>query len=81
MDLDRVRNENMFPRDNCEQTIGEKFTKLCKIGFSKKSFIADVLQFFTKASQKLPFVWTVGYSTSYSTISGIFLEFNNLLRP
>ena len=38
---------------NLGQKVGDKFTKLSKIGFSMKCFTADFLEFFTKKCQNL----------------------------
>ena len=65
---------------NLGQRVGDKFTKLSKIGFSMKCFTADFLEFFTKKRQNLAFGWTGGYSQSNPRISGIFLKFPNFLR-
>ena len=42
---------------NLEQKVGDKFTKLSKIGFSMEWFTADFLQFITKQRQNLAFGW------------------------
>ena len=39
--------------DNLGQKVGDKLTKLSKIGFSMEWFTADFLQFFTKKCQNL----------------------------
>ena len=59
------------------QKVGDKFTKLSKIGFSMECFTADFLQLFTKNRQNLAFGWTAEYSPLNPSISGIFLKFNN----
>ena len=46
--------------DNLGQKVGNKFTKLSKIGFSSKSFPVGFLQFFTEKRQNLAFGWTAG---------------------
>ena len=40
---------------NLGQKVGDKLTKLSKIGFSIERFTADFLQFFTKKRQNLAF--------------------------
>ena len=60
---------------NLPQKVGEKFTKLSKIGFSMKCFTSDFLRFFTKKRQNLAFEWTAGYWPSNLSISDIFLKF------
>ena len=65
---------------NLGQKIGDKFTKLSKVGFSMEWVIADFLQLFTKMSQILSFAWTAGYSPSNPRVSGTFLKFPNSLR-
>ena len=65
---------------NLGQKVGDKFTKLSKIGFSMECFAADFLQFFTKKGQNLAFRWMTGYSPSNPSISGIFLKFPNFLK-
>ena len=41
---------------NLGQRVGDKLTKLSKLGFSMECFTADFLQFFTKSCQNLAFV-------------------------
>ena len=65
---------------NLGQKIGDKFTKLSKIGFSMECITAEFLQFFSKIHQILAFGWTPGFSPSNPSISGIFLKFPNFLR-
>ena len=65
---------------NLGQRVGDKFTKLSKIGFSMECFTANFLQFFTKKHQNLALAWTAGYLPSNPNISGIFLKFPNFLR-
>ena len=65
---------------NLGQKVGDKFTKLSKIGFSMECFTDDFLQFFNKKRQNLAFGWTAGYLPSKASISGIFLKFPNFLR-
>ena len=65
---------------NLGQKVGDKLTKLSKVGFSMECFTADFLQFFTKKCQNLAFGWTTGYSPSNPSISGIFWKFPNFLR-
>ena len=60
---------------NLGQKVGDKLTKLGKIGFSTKCFTADFLRFFNKKRQNLAFGWTTGYSQSNPSIAGIFLKF------
>ena len=62
------------------QKVGDKLTKLSKIGFSMELFTADILQFFNEKSQNLTFGWTAGYSLLNPNISGIFLKLPNFLR-
>ena len=57
-----------------DKKVGNKFTKLSKVGFSMVSFTADFLQFFAKKRQNLAFRWTAGYSPSNPIISEIFLK-------
>ena len=64
-------------RNNLGQKVGDKLTKLTKIGFSIEFSAADFLRFFTKTRQNLAFGWTAGYSPSNPSISGIFLKFPN----
>ena len=40
---------------NLGQKVGDKLTKLSKIGFSIERFTADFLRFFTKKRQNLAF--------------------------
>ena len=70
--FDRVLRRHSFSKYNLGQGVGDKLTKLSKIGFSMECFTADFLQFFTKKCQYLAFGWTAGYSPSNSSISGIF---------
>ena len=65
---------------NLGQKIGDKFTKLRKIGFSMECVTADFLQFFTKKRQNLAFGWPAGNSPSNPSILGIFFKFPNFLR-
>ena len=60
---------------NLGQKVGDKFTKLSKIGFSMECFTADFYRFFTKKRQNLAFGWTAGYSPSKPSITEIFLKF------
>ena len=64
---------------NLGQKVGDKLTKLSKMGFSMEWFTADFLQFFTKKYQNLAFGWTTGYSSSNPSISRIFWKFLNFL--
>ena len=66
--------------ENFRQKVGDKLTKLSKIGFSMEWFTADFLQFFTKKSQNLAFGWMTGYSSSNPCISRILWKFRNFLR-
>ena len=52
-----------------DKKVGDKFTKLSKIGFSMVSFTADFLQFVAKKRQNLTFGSTAGYSPSNPIIS------------
>ena len=45
----------VFRTLNLGQKVGDKFTKLSKIGFSMECFTADFLQFFTKKTSKFGF--------------------------
>ena len=54
---------------NIGQMVGDKFTKLGKIGFSLECFTADFLRFFTEKHQNLAFEWTAGYSPSRFLLS------------
>ena len=72
----RVRQRN----HNLGQKVGDKFSKLSKLGFSMERFAADNLRYFTKNHQNLVFWWTAGYSLWNLSISGIFLNFPNFLR-
>ena len=63
-----------IPTCNLGQGVGDKLTKLSKIGFSMECFTADFLQFFNKKRQNLAFGWMAGYSESNPSISGIFLK-------
>ena len=65
---------------NLGQKVGDKLTKLIKIGFSMECLTADFLQFFNKKRQNLAFGWTAGNSPLTSNISGIFLKLPNFLR-
>ena len=65
---------------NLGQRVGDKLTKLSKVGFSMECFTADFLRFFTKNRQNLALGWTAGYLPSNPSISGIFLKFPNFLR-
>ena len=65
---------------NLGKKVGDKFTKLSKIGFSIDCFTAAFLLLFTEKRQNLAFGWTAGYSPSNRSISGIFLKFPNFLR-
>ena len=49
---------------NLGQKVGEKLTKLSKIGFSMECFAVDILQIFTKKRQNLAFELVAGYSLS-----------------
>ena len=64
---------------NLGQKVGDKSTKLSKIGFSMECFTADFLQFFNKKRQNLTFGWTAGYSPLNPNILGIFLKLPNFL--
>ena len=65
---------------NLGQKVGDKITKLSKIGFSMEFFTTDILQFFNKKRQNLTFWLTTGYSPLNPNISGIFLNLPNFLR-
>ena len=65
---------------NLGQKVGDKFTKLSKIGFSIEYFTTDILQFLNEKRQNLTFGWTAGYSPLNPNISGIFLKLPNFLR-
>ena len=71
---------SIFQFNNLGQKVGDKFTKLSKIGFFMECFTSDFLQFFSKKRQNLTFGWTAGYAPSTSSISEIFLKFPNFLR-
>ena len=58
---------------NLGHKVGDKFTKLSKLGFSMECFTADFLQFFAKKRQNVAFGWTVGYQIK-STHFRDFLE-------
>ena len=60
---------------NLGQKGGDKFIKLCKIGFSMECLTADFLQFFTKNRQNLVLGWANGNSPSNPSILGDFLKF------
>ena len=75
--MDLRRN---FLNFNLGQKVGDKFTKLSKIGFSMEFFTIDILQFFNEKRQNLSFGWTTGYSPLNPNISGIFLKLPNFLR-
>ena len=66
--------------NNLGQKVGDKLTKLRKVGFSMECFAADILQFFTQKCQNLAFGRTAGYSPSNPSISAIFWKFSNFLR-
>ena len=84
--FDRVVNTHLeimllftkYTIHNLGQKVGDKFTKLGKIGFSMEYFTADFLQFFNKKRQNLTFGWTAGYSPLNPYISRIFLKLPNL---
>ena len=65
---------------NLGQRVGDKLTKLSKVGFPMECFTADFLRFFTEKCQNLAFGQMSGYSTSNSSISAIFSKFPNFLR-
>ena len=65
---------------NLGQKVGDKFTKLSKIGFSMEFFTTDILQFFNEKRQNLTFGLTAGYSPLNPITSGIFLKLPNFLR-
>ena len=50
---------------NLGQKVGDKFTKLRKIGFSMECFTADFLHFLTETFQNLAFRWTAGHWPSF----------------
>ena len=60
---------------NLGQKVGDKFTKLSKIGFSMECFTADFLPFFTRKRENLALGWTAGYLPLNPSVSGIFLKF------
>ena len=60
---------------NLGEKVGDKFTKLCKIGFSMQCFTADFLLYCTEKRQNLAIGWTAGYLPSNPSISGILLKF------
>ena len=62
------------------QKVGDKFTKLSKIGFSMECFTAIFLRFFTEKYQNVTFGWTAGYSPSNPSVSEVFLKFPSFLR-
>ena len=70
---------NFVSSDNLGQKVGDKLTKLSKIGFSMECFTADFLQLFTKKCQNLAFGWTTGYLLSNPSMSGIFWKFPKIL--
>ena len=47
--------KDFWPTHNSGQKVGDKFTKLSKIGFSMESFTAHFLHFFTKNCQNFEF--------------------------
>ena len=61
------------------QKVGDKFTKLSKLGFSMEYFTADFLQFFTKNCQSLAFGLVAGYLPTNLSISGLFSILPNFL--
>ena len=65
---------------NLGQKVGDKFTKLSKIGFSMDCFTADFLPLLTEKRQNMAFGLAAGYSPSNPSISGIFSYFPNFLR-
>ena len=65
---------------NLEQKVGDKFTKLIKIGFSIEYFTADFSQFFPEKCQNSTFGWTAVYSPSNPSITVISLKLPNFLR-
>ena len=72
--------EHCRRRYNLGQRVGDKVTKLSKIGFSMECFTADFLRFFTEKRQNLAFGWTAGYFPSNPSVSGVFLKFPSFLR-
>ena len=66
-------------RYNHGQNIIDKFTKLNKIGFFLKCFIANFWQFLAQLSN-LVFGWSAGDFPSIPDFSWIFLKFPNFLR-
>ena len=68
-----------FLRDNLVQRVGDKFSKLRKLGFSMECFTDDFLQVFTKKCQNLAFGWMAGYLQSNPRISRVFLKFPKIL--
>ena len=67
-----------FGQDGCNngQKVGDRFTKLNKIGFTMECFAGDFLQLFTKRRQKL--VWTVGYLPTSLSIMDFGKSWGNL---
>ena len=61
------------------QKVGDKFTKLSKLGFSMEYFTADFLQFFTKNCQSLAFGLVAGYLPTNPSISWLFSKLPNFL--
>ena len=61
--------------NNLGLKVGDKLTKLIKIGFPMESFTAAFLRLFTKTCQNLTFGWTAGHSLSlgFQGFSGNFL--------
>ena len=59
--------------------VGDKFSKLSKIGFATECFTADVLQFVTEKRQNLDLGRAGWYSSSNPSISGIFLKLSKVL--
>ena len=78
-DLAHKKNKKQNKKHNLGQKVGDKLTKLSKIGFSMECFIADFLRLFTKTRQNLATGWTARYSPSNPSISRIFLKFPKVL--
>ena len=58
--------------NNFGQKVGDKLTKLSKIGFSMECFTAGFLRFFTKTSQNLAFVGRLGTRHQIQAFQGFF---------
>ena len=66
---------------NLGQGVGDKFTKLSKIGLSMECFTADFWRFLGVKCQNLGFRWAAGYSPTNPCMSGFCSSLKSFDNP